>query len=78
MRSVMNVQTTHMSSVDAIENQRFAVSVTDCVGATRWIASLVISVRMASVGVMSRFTPNKPATPANAAASPASGCRPML
>jgi hypothetical protein len=47
-------------------------------GSTRPDASLVISVRTPSSGVMRKFTPNPAATPANAAAIPASGLRPTL
>ena len=64
--------------VDAMPNHRFAVRSIDFDGSTRAIDSLVISVSTASVGVISRLTPNPRATPANAAAMPASGCRPTL
>src|SRR5271165_3971800 len=50
----------------------------ECVGFSRWIASLVISVRIGSIGTIRKLTPNTAATPENAAASPASGCRPRL
>src|SRR6516225_6054090 len=50
----------------------------ESVGFKRWIASLVISVRIGSIGTIRKLTPNTAATPANAAASPASGCRPRL
>ncbi len=59
-------------------NHRFAVRSIETDGSTRAIASFVISVRTASVGVMRKLTPNPAATPAKAAASPASGCRPTL
>ena len=65
-------------SVEPIPNHRLAVRSIDPAGSTRWIDSLVISVSTASVGVTSTFTPKPPATPANAAAMPASGCRPTL
>ena len=45
-------------------------------GSSRWMASLVISVRMPSTGTMNTLTRNTAATPAKAAAMPAIGCRP--
>ena len=42
------------------------------------IESFVISVRTPSSGVIRKLTPNPAATPANAAAMPASGLRPTL
>ena len=42
----------------------------ECVGFNRWIASLVISVRIGSIGTIRKLTPNTAATPENAAASP--------
>jgi len=50
----------------------------DRAGSTTWIASLVISARMPSIGLTRKFAPNAAATPANAAARPASGWRPRL
>ncbi len=73
MRSFTIVQTTHIRSVDAAEKYKFAVRSMDIAGLTMWIASLAISVRMPSVGVMSKLTPKTAETPANAAAMPASG-----
>ena len=64
--------------VEPMPNHRLAVRSIEPSGSTSWIDSLVISVRTASVGVTSRLTPNPPATPANAAAMPANGCRPTL
>src|SRR5215813_14442646 len=48
------------------------------VGFKRWIASLVISVSTGSIGTIRKLTPKTAATPENAAASPARGCRPRL
>jgi hypothetical protein len=42
------------------------------------LVSFVISTSTPSSGVIRKFTPNPAATPANAAASPASGFRPTL
>ncbi len=78
MRVVTIASSTVSTIVDPIPKYRFAVMSIDCAGLTRWMASLVISVRIASVGVTSRLTPKPPATPANAAAMPASGWRPTL
>ncbi len=47
-------------------------------GFSRWMASLVISVRMPSSGLISTLTPKAAATPAKEAARPASGWRPTL
>ena len=48
------------------------------VAPARAIASLVISVTRLSIGVIRMFTAKTALTPAYAAASPASGCRPRL
>ena len=64
--------------VDAMPKYRLAVMSIVRPGSTRPMASLVISVSTASVGVMSTLTPNPPATPAKAAAMPAIGWRPTL
>jgi hypothetical protein len=78
MRAETNESSKVSSTVDPMPNHRFAVRSIDFAGSTRWIDSFVISVSTASVGVISRFTPKPPATPANAAAIPASGLRPTL
>ncbi len=64
--------------VDPIPNHKLAVMSIERLGSTSAMESLVISVITASVGVMRKFTPKPPATPANAAAMPASGWRPTL
>ncbi len=64
--------------VEPIPNHRLAVMSIDRAGSTNAIDSLAISVRTASVGVMRKFTPKPAATPAKAAAMPASGWRPTL
>ena len=70
--------TTVMKSVEAMLNHRFAVMPMDRSGFASAIASLVTSVRIPSLGVIRRLTAKPQATPAYAAASPASGCRPRL
>ena len=65
-------------TTEAIENQTLAARSIEIVGFTRWIASLVISVRMPSTGTIRMLTRKAAATAAKAAARPASGCRPTL
>jgi hypothetical protein len=67
-----------MRVTDTIENHRFAVSPIASPLLAAGNASLVNSVSTASSGLMSMFTVNAPATAANPAAIPASGCRPRL
>src|SRR5262245_11126161 len=76
--SLMSETTTVRSRTDAMENHRLAVNATASAGLTRLTASLVMPVRMASSGLTKMLTLNTAATPANDAASPASGCRPTL
>ena len=57
---------------------RFAARSISAFGSTSADASLVISVSTPSSGVIRKFTPKPAATPANAAAMPASGWRPTL
>ena len=78
MRSVISAMTMVSMITEAIENQTLAARSIEIAGLTRWIASLVISVRMPSTGTIRMLTRNAAATAAKAAASPASGCRPTL
>ena len=78
IRSVISATTRPITSTEAAENQRFAVSEMVLFGSTMWIASLVMPVRMPSTGTMKTFTRNTDATAAKPAASPASGWRPTL
>ena len=64
--------------VEAIPKYRFAARSIDRFGSTSALASFVISVRTPSSGVIRKLTPKPAATPANAAAMPASGLRPTL
>ena len=57
---------------------RFAARSIERSGSTSALASFVISVRTPSSGVIRKLTPKPAATPANAAAIPASGLRPTL
>ncbi len=63
-------------TTEAMENQTLAARSMVRVGSTRRIASLVISVRMPSVGTMSTLTRKALATEAKPTARPASGWRP--
>ena len=65
-------------TTEPMENQTLAVRSMEIDGLTRWIASLVISVRMPSVGVIRTLTRNAAATAAKASARPARGWRPTL
>ena len=58
--------------------KRFAARSISAFGSASAEASLVISVRTPSSGVIRKFTPKPAATPANAAAMPATGLRPTL
>ena len=64
--------------VEAMPKYRFAARSIELSGSTSPLASFVISVRTPSSGVIRKLTPNPAATPANAAAMPASGLRPTL
>ena len=74
----MIVKTTATKIVEAMPKYRFAARSIVASGSTRPLASFVISVRTPSSGVIRKFTPNPAATPAKAAAIPASGWRPTL
>ncbi len=78
MHAVMNVSTIVTKIVEAIPKYRFAARSIDCSGSTSAVASFVISVSTPSSGVIRKLTPKPAATPANAAAMPASGFRPTL
>ena len=64
--------------VEAMPKYRFAARSIELSGSTSALASFVISVRTPSSGVIRKLTPKPAATPANAAAMPASGLRPTL
>ena len=66
------------NSAEAMPKNRFAARSISASGSTSADASLVISVSTPSSGVIRKFTPKPAATPANAAAMPASGLRPTL
>ena len=72
------VSTTVTKSAEAIPKNRFAARSISRPGSASAAASLVISVSTPSSGVIRKFTPKPAATPANAAAIPASGLRPTL
>ncbi len=65
-------------SAEAMPKNRFAARSMLASGSASADASLVISVRTPSSGVIRKFTPKPAATPAKAAAIPASGLRPTL
>src|SRR5215217_472865 len=71
--SVMNETMKVNMMTDATENQKFAVRSMERSGLRMWMASLVISVRMPSSGLMRMLTVNTAATPAKDAARPARG-----
>ena len=73
-----NVSTNVTKSAEAIPKYRFAARSISASGSASADASLVISVSTPSSGVIRKFTPKPAATPANAAAIPASGLRPTL
>ena len=77
IRSVTIAATSARISDDAIMKKKFATIVIGWPPA-RAIASLAISVIIASVGVSEMFTMKIAATPANPDARPASGWRPTL
>ena len=72
------VITTVRNSVETIPNQRLATRSRLTVGSTSCAASLVMSVTTPSAGVSRMLTANAALTAPNAAATPASGCRPTL
>ena len=72
----MNVSTNVTKIVEPMPKNRFAAR--SMWWPPRRLASFVISVSTPSSGVIRKFTPNPAATPANAAAIPASGLRPTL
>ena len=74
----MSATTTVSRMTEAMENQRFDVSEMVTPGFMSAMASLVIPTSMPSSGLTKMLTLNTAATPANDAASPASGCRPTL
>jgi hypothetical protein len=74
--AVMMVMTIVMKIVEPMPKKRFAARSMCLLAAPA--ASLVISVRTPSSGVIRKLTPKPAATPANAAAMPASGFRPTL
>ena len=65
-------------ATEAIENQTSAARLMERFASRRWMASLVISVRIASVGTIMTFTRKAAVTEEKPSARPASGCRPML
>ena len=77
MRSVTTAATKARMIDDAIMKKKFATIVIGAPPANA-IASLAISVIIASVGVSDTFTMKIAATPAKPAARPANGCRPTL
>ena len=73
------IATTNVSrTTEAIENQRLDVREMVRPGFMSAMASFVIPTSMPSSGLTKMLTLNTAATPANEAASPASGCRPTL
>ena len=77
MRVVTIAATVARTRLETTEKKKLATIVMGSPPAS-WIDSFVISVIIASDGVMSRFTPKIAPTPAKAAAMPASGWRPTL
>ena len=77
-RAVTKVSTTVTKIAEAIPKNRLAARSMLASGPASAAASLVISVSTPSSGVIRKFTPKPAATPANAAAIPASGWRPTL
>ena len=77
MNMVTSRATVVSSSVDTMPKYQFWVTSIGCMPAAV-STSLVISVSMLSLGVIRMLAPNAAPTPANAPASPASGCRPTV
>ncbi len=78
MRAEMKLSTSVTNSAEAMPKNRFAARSMCALGSASADASLVISVSTPSSGVIRKFTPKPAATPANAAAIPATGFRPTL